>query len=60
MKEQTREEPLILAAAERRMHTWAFDNELKDRAQHHDVENRGTPQEFRFVAISREGGRRWE
>jgi cytidylate kinase len=56
MKERTREEPVILAAAERRMHTWAFDNELKDRADRHDAEGRTGPRAIRFVAISREAG----
>lgn len=56
MKEQTREEPVILAAAERRMHTWAFDNELRDRAQRYEDENLGQRPVFRYVAISREAG----
>jgi cytidylate kinase len=58
MKEQTREEPKILAAAERQMRTWAWDRE-------HDTVRRAVPAEppalstarrVRYITISRETG----
>jgi hypothetical protein len=56
MKQQTREEPSILAAAERQMHAWAMSRELKDRASHCENRGRATQRGLRFVAISREAG----
>lgn len=56
MKERTREEPGILAAAERQMHAWAMSKELKDRAIRHEAEGRPTQRAIRFVTISREVG----
>jgi cytidylate kinase len=58
MKEQTREEPKILAAAERQMRTWAWDRE-------HDTARRMAPGErpalstvrrVRYITFSREAG----
>jgi len=56
MKEQTREDPKILAAAERQMQAWALNQEIADRA----IRDRG-PQEptkcaVEFITISREAG----
>jgi cytidylate kinase len=56
MKEQTREEPGILAAAERQMQAWALNQERQDRDSLHEVESRLTPQSLKFVTISREAG----
>jgi hypothetical protein len=56
MKEHTREEPGILAAAERQMHAWAIGKELKDRAVRLEGEERSTQRVLRFVTISREAG----
>jgi hypothetical protein len=56
VKEHTREEPTILAAAERQMHAWALGHELEDRASRHKVEDRATQRSLQFVAISRECG----
>jgi len=56
MKEQTREDPKILAAAERQMQAWVLRQEIADRA----VRIRGLPEpaecEVKFVTISREFG----
>jgi len=56
MKEQTREDPNILAAAERQMQAWALNQEIADRA----IRDRG-PHEtaeciVQFITISREAG----
>ncbi len=56
MKTQTREEPEILAAAERKMHAWAMNLEQAERADRFRAESHGTEREIRFVAISREAG----
>jgi cytidylate kinase len=56
MKEQTREMPGILAAAERQMHAWALGNELKDRATRKATEGHPVQHEVRFITISREAG----
>lgn len=56
MKSQTREEPHILAAAERQMHAWAMTKELKDRATRQEAEGPSTRRAMQFVAISREAG----
>ncbi len=51
MKEKTREEPAILAAAERKMQAWVRTQETADRtSQSKD------PQVGAYVAISRESG----
>ncbi|MFZ5829369.1 MAG: AAA family ATPase [Planctomycetota bacterium] len=56
MKEQVREQPAILAAAERQMQAWALAQEKEDR----EMKSRG-PQELRAsihpcIAITREAG----
>jgi cytidylate kinase len=56
MKDQTREEPGILAAAERQMQAWAMNKEREERAFLHEAESRLTPQALKFVTISREAG----
>jgi hypothetical protein len=56
VKEQTREDPTILAAAERQMHAWALQTELKDRAIPPKLAGGPPRQAVRFVAISREAG----
>jgi hypothetical protein len=56
MKDHTREEPGILAAAERQMHAWAMLKERADRAVHQEVEPEATRRALRFVTISREAG----
>ena len=55
MKEHTREDPTILAAAERQMHAWSLQTELKDRVISGEAESRVT-QALRFVTLSREAG----
>jgi cytidylate kinase len=56
MKEQTREDPKILAAAERQMQAWALNQEIADRA----VRDRGSQETAKcaveFITISREAG----
>jgi cytidylate kinase len=55
MKEQTREEPTIVAAAERQMQTWARTREIEDRS----AAGAGLSRECRavsYLAISREAG----
>jgi len=56
MKEQTHEQPSIVAAAERQMHAWAMSKEQRHRAFLHDAESRLRPQALKFVTISREAG----
>jgi cytidylate kinase len=56
MKEQTREDPTILAAAERQMQAWALQKDLNDRADIHGDQSRSTGRILRFVTISREAG----
>jgi hypothetical protein len=56
MKEQTREDPTILAAAERKMHAWALEKELRDRAIHRGDEGRSIRGAIRLATISREAG----
>jgi hypothetical protein len=56
MKDRTREEPKIIAAAERKMHAWAMTAELGDRALESQTLARASPQVIKFVAISREAG----
>jgi hypothetical protein len=57
MKEQTREEPGILAAAERKMHAWAMSKELSDRAAKDPLDGlTATQRRIRFLTISREAG----
>jgi hypothetical protein len=56
MKEQTREEPGIIAAAERQMHAWAMTHEIEDRSAHDEAEHSASQRDLSFVAISREAG----
>ena len=56
MKEQTREEPKIVAAAEQQMQAWAFAEQMADRAIRVD---RGKPEADQlggFITLSREAG----
>ena len=52
MKAQTREDPTILAAAERQMQAWAMAQESGNRR----ADRRRPPQAITFVTISREAG----
>ena len=52
MKQQTREEPKILAAAERQMKVWAWTQEIRDRIRVHQAHVRLGP----YMCISREAG----
>jgi cytidylate kinase len=54
MKDQTREEPVILAAAERQMLAWALRAERGERRSELSAQSASRP--IRFVAISREAG----
>ncbi len=56
MKDLTRERPEILAAAERKMHAWAMNEQLADRADRFRVSEKRTQRAVKFVTISRETG----
>jgi len=56
MKSQIREEPRILAAAERSMHAWALAREQQDRTTRRDTEHDASRRAIRYIAISREAG----
>ena len=58
MKEQTREEPKILAAAERQMRTWAFthESELIRGAAPGGEPLLSTSRRVRYITLSREAG----
>ena len=56
MEKQTREEPRIVAAAERQMRNWELTEELAKRAAQRGQPERGVQQAIRFVTISREAG----
>lgn len=56
MKEKVREEPKILAAAERQMHAFALSAEIEDRAVRADDPHRLSERVGNFVAVSRETG----
>jgi hypothetical protein len=56
MKEHGREEPRIVAAAERQMHAWAMKAEQADRAVERHGDPRSESRPIRFIAISREAG----
>ncbi len=58
MKAQTREEPGIVAAAERQMQAWAKSKELGDRFAQDRPDEPVTQRQIRFLAISREAGAR--
>ena len=54
MKERTREEPRIVAAAERRMQAWALGQEIADRTLRIDRGERPVGQLGPYIPISRE------
>jgi hypothetical protein len=56
MKEQIREEPKILAAAERQMHAHAMAAEIKDRLIRVESAHRLARQQECYLTISREAG----
>jgi len=56
MKEQTREEPKIMAAAERRMQAWSLTEEIADRTVRIDENAPPAGQLGDFITISREAG----
>lgn len=56
MKERTREEPSIIAAAERQMQSWVLHQEIADRAVHAHGPHGATAVAKSFVTISREAG----
>lgn len=56
MKEQTREEPKIVAAAERKMQAWSLTQEIADRTIRLDESAPPAGQLGDFITISREAG----
>lgn len=56
MKEQTREHPKIIAAAERQMQAWAMNAEIADREVNRQFHQAHLVQKKCFVTISREAG----
>jgi hypothetical protein len=56
MKEQTREEPKILAAAERQMQAWVLAAEIEGRAIRAEGPHRLVEHLGRYLSISREAG----
>ena len=56
MKEQTREDPKILAAAERQMQAWAMNEEIADRSVGRKFHQAHAGQDKCFLTISREAG----
>ena len=56
MKDQTREEPKILAAAERQMQAWVLTQEIEDRAIRSQRHGRPAEGVGLYVALSRETG----
>ncbi len=56
MKEQTREHPKILAAAERQMQAWSKSAEIADRSITRTFHQAHTPEKKCFLTISREAG----
>lgn len=56
MKERTREEPKIVAAAERQMQAWALAREIADRTIRLDQGQRLASQLGPYVTMSREAG----
>jgi cytidylate kinase len=56
MKEQTREDPKIIAAAERQMQAWAKNAEIADRSVSIKFHPTHAVQEKCFLTISREAG----
>lgn len=56
MKEQTREEPKIVAAAERQMQAWARSQEIADRTRRVDPGMARAGRLGQFITVSREAG----
>ncbi|MHC4177439.1 MAG: hypothetical protein ACYSWU_08030, partial [Planctomycetota bacterium] len=56
MKEQTREEPQIIAAAERQMQAWVLTAEMEGRAIREEGPARLAARLGRYLSISREQG----
>jgi len=56
MKEQTRENPKILAVAERQMQAWAMNTEIADREVTRKLHQAHTVEKKCFLTISREAG----
>jgi cytidylate kinase len=56
MKEQTREDPKIIAAAERQMQAWVKTEEIADQAVKRKFHKAHVAQKTCFVTISREAG----
>jgi hypothetical protein len=56
MKEQIREDPKILAAAERQMQAWTKNAEIADRDVSRKYHQAHSPQKKCFLTISREAG----
>lgn len=56
MKEQTREEPTILAAAERQMQAWVLTAEIAERTIRAEGPHRLAERLGRYLTISREAG----
>lgn len=56
MKEQTHENPKIIAAAERQMQAWAMNEEIADRVVSRKFHQAHVGQKKCFVTISREAG----
>jgi hypothetical protein len=56
MKEQTHDNPRIIAAAERQMHAWAMNQEFQQQAIRAGAPRRSALHIFPFVTISREAG----
>ncbi len=56
MKEQTREQPEILAAAEKQMQTWVMNQEVEARSLHTKEVRQLAGQVQAYVAISRQSG----
>lgn len=56
MKEQTREEPTILAAAERQMQAWSLSQEISERMIRVDYGQQVSQPLGHFITLSREAG----
>ncbi len=56
MKEQTREDPKILAAAERQMQAWVLNQQISDQSIESRTRHRPTECCVEFIAVSRETG----
>jgi hypothetical protein len=56
MKEQTHEEPCIVAAAERQMHNWALLSDSNDRIVRQQIASHLATPLLQYVTLSREAG----